>query len=117
MRATEFIPQYVFEDAHEDPIKSQLMTLLTTLHASNIPSVSMQQIQKSLEDAGYFVPNKWIRDHAQEVKIVRGVEDGIISFDLDDESKSSSGATPPEQDQGAEKVEKMARKALGRRKP
>jgi len=117
MRAAEFIPQHIQEDAHEDAIIAQLMTLLTTLHASQVPSISIQQIRKSLEDAGFFVHNKWIRDHVQNIKIVKGVADGKINLDIEDDDEEGGGATPPQEDQGAEKVEKMAKQALGRRQP
>lgn len=116
MRARDIFPQPLFEDVdpHEQEIIVRLMTLLTTLHASKVPSVKVRQLKKSLQDAGFFVTTKWITDHLANINIVKDLSDHTVNFDIDrDEPEKEVGE--PDQDQAEEKVSKMAKKALGRR--
>lgn len=107
----------MFEDAdpHEQMILARLMTLLATLHASKVPSVQVKQLKKSLQDSGFFTTTQWILDHLNNIKIVKDTSDGKVTLDIDrDEPETPVGE--PDQDQQKEKVSKMAKQALKRRK-
>lgn len=119
MRAHEFLR----ENDHEQDIKNQLLTILTTLHASQVPTVSVKQLQKSLENAGYFVTNSWISDEVKNIPIVKSSTDDNISMDVesddsnDDDDKSVDKNDDKESKEEANKkiVKNMAKKALKKR--
>lgn len=109
MRAHEFLR----ESTGEDAIRDELTTLLTTLHASQVPSVSLQQLKKSLQDAGYYVTRKWIQDNAQKLGIVKSVDEETAMLDIETDEPEP---TAPETKSDEERVSQMAKKALSRRK-
>jgi hypothetical protein len=116
MRASEFIHQKLIETDREKEIREALLTLLTTMHATNIPSVSVSQLRKSLETAGYYVPLSWILDEVKEIPIVTDVDRGQVNLDIPLSDTEADSASQPSQEQNDSKVEQMARKALARRK-
>ena len=113
MRAHEFLR----EDDHEQDIKNQLLTLLTTMHASQIPSVSLKQVQQSLEDAGFLVTNKWILDQVKKLPIVKSSNDDEILLDVEtDTSDKDESIDTEDATKDVSTVKKMAKKALNKRK-
>ena len=113
MRAHEFLR----EEDHEQDMKNQLLTLLTTLHASQVPSISIEQIEQSLEKAGFFVTNKWISDQVKNIPIVKSSNDDEISLDVETDTSDKDTAVDSEDKQKDKStVKKMAKKALKKRK-
>jgi sorbitol-specific phosphotransferase system component IIBC len=115
MRAHEFLR----ENDHEQDIKNQLLTILTTLHASQVPTVSVKQIQQSLENAGYFVTNSWISDEAKNITIVKSSTDDEISMDVEKDTSDKDRPISDDEESKKEKnkkiVKNMAKKALKKR--
>ena len=109
MRAHEFLT----EANQVDSIQEQLALLLTTLHANDVPSVSLKQIRQSLEAAGFWVTKKWIQDSARSVGIVKDVDEKEITLDVETDEPEPEAKDQEETDKKA--VEKMAKKALKRR--
>ena len=109
MRAHEFLN----EANNVDNIREQLALLLTTLHANQVPSVSLKQIRQSLESSGFWVTKKWIQDNARNIGIVKDVDEKEISLDVETDDPEPE-AKDDQEDQKT--VEKMAKKALQRRK-
>jgi hypothetical protein len=109
MRAHEFLK----EAGGEAEIQNHLATMLTTLHATGIPSVTIAQVRQSLEDAGYFVNRQWIKSHSEKLGIVKSADDKSITLDVE-----TSEPEPREIDADTDenKVKQMAKSALGRRK-
>lgn len=109
MRAYEFLREHM----DEQDIQTQLTTILTSLHGSGLPRVDIKQVQKSLELAGFFVNIQWIQDSSRQLGIVQDVDDTSITLDVDTDEP-----TPrvPDAESDEEKVSKMAKKALSRRK-
>ena len=112
MRAHEFLR----ENNREQEIKNQLLTLLTTLHASQVPSISIKSIQQSLEDAGFFTTNKWISDQVKNIPIVKSSNDDEISLDVETDTSDKDTAVDSEETKDTTTVKKMAKKALKKRK-
>ena len=110
MRAHEFLR----EEDHEQDMKNQLLTLLTTLHASQVPSISIEQIQQSL---GSFATNQWISDQVKNIPIVKSSNDDEISLDVETDTSDKDTAVDSEDKQKDKStVKKMAKKALKKRK-
>lgn len=112
MRAQEFLR----ENNHE-----QLLTLLTTLHASRVPAISLTQVQQSLENAGFFVTNKWISDQLANIQkhtgsIIKSFNDDEISLDVEIDTSDKDKAVDSEEAKDTITVKKMAKKALKKRK-
>ena len=113
MRAHEFLR----EEDHEQDMKNQLLTLLTTLHASQVPSISIEQIEQSLEKSGFFVTNKCISDQVKNIPIVKSSNDDEISLDVETDTSDKDTAVDSEDKQKDKStVKKMAKKALKKRK-
>lgn len=110
MKASEI---FLKEDSTAD-IKSQLITLLTTMHASNIARVSVKALKKSLEPM-YFVTDKWIKHAVKDLPIVKSVNHDEVELDVEHDT---SDKTPAEEqpDKSEKKVKDMAKKALKKRK-
>jgi hypothetical protein len=109
MKASEIF----LEDGTAD-IKSQLITLLTTMHASNIARVGIKALKKSLEPM-YFVTDKWIEDAVKDLPIVKSVNDNEVELDVEHDTSDQTPAAE-EPDKSEEKVKNMAKKALKKRK-
>jgi hypothetical protein len=138
MRAHEFIPNFrtlVLEDEREFLIKTSLITLLTSSQVSGVKSLTMQQIQKSLDEQGFHnVKIGWILYNIKSMvgdgydKILKSADKNGVTFNAahedgdDDEEDESS--LPSSGDEGEEKqtedeavVSSMAKSALKKRTP
>ncbi len=101
------------ENTGEQPIKERLALLLTTLHANEVSSVGLKQIRQSLEAAGYYVTKKWIEMNAKQIGIVKDVDDTRIHLEIESDETEPEAEKPKDEEKT---VEKMAKKALQRRK-
>jgi hypothetical protein len=108
MRAYHFLT----EAGLETSIQDQLSLLLTTLHANDVPNVSIKQIRQSLENAGFYVNRKWIQDNARQLGVVKDVDEQEITLDIE---TSEPEPEAPEAQDDQKTVEKMAKNALSRR--
>ena len=113
MRAHDFLRE---DDDHEQDIKNQLLTLLTTLHASQVPQVSIKQLQKSLEDEGLYVTTDWILDQVKSIPIVKNSDDSKISLDVEHDTSDKEEAVDDDEEKNRKSVKNMAKNALKKRK-
>ena len=101
------------ENDREDMIRDQVITLLTSAHANNIPDMTLDQLKHSLDASGMAVPNKWLEDTVKSVAVVKSVNKGRIELALDEPSEDQTEA--PSKEHEDQTVKGMASKALKRR--
>jgi hypothetical protein len=107
------LSEILFENDREDLIRDQVITLITTAHANNIPSITVAQIRKSLDSSGLNVPTKWLLDTIKSIAVVKNIDKDNIILDLDQQDAASKPGTMEQND--SQTVKSMARKALKRR--